>query len=208
MTWENYLSDRKHNNLYVNALIYMPTIKIIRRIAREGDYLLEAGCGSGRSAMLMSDMGYRVAALDLSLKLLQRLSSANTFFTDLRLVNGDIGYIPFYDKAFKISYSCGVLEHFDPPEIIAFLTEQRRVAQFVLVDVPNYKCSKQSFGDERFYTDEKWESMFNEAGLDILNKLHRGLDNGKFVGNCSVFLARDKNDTLPLNESIDVYDHY
>ena len=104
MTWENYLSDRQHNNLYVNALVYMPTIKIIRRIAREGDYILEAGCGSGRSAMLMSDMGYRVAALDLSRKLLLRLAAATPFFADLELVNGDIGHIPFYDKAFKISY--------------------------------------------------------------------------------------------------------
>jgi hypothetical protein len=156
----------------------------------------------------MSDMGYRVVAFDLSLNLLERLSSGNSFFTSLHLVNGDIGFIPFADKAFKISYSCGVLEHFDPPEIIFFLTEQRRVAQFVLVDVPNYTCSKQSFGDERFYTDEKWESMFEEAGLVVQHKLHRGMDTGKFVGNCSVFLARDKNDTSPPKELIDVYDYY
>jgi SAM-dependent methyltransferase len=186
----------------------MPTIKIIRRIAKQGDLLLEAGCGSGRSAMLMADMGYRVAALDLSLTLIECLSSALSFFSNLNFVNADIGRIPFRDKSFKISYSCGVLEHFDPPEIIFFLTEQRRVAQFVLVDVPNYTCSKQSFGDERFYTDEKWESMFEEAGLVVQHKLHRGMDTGKFVGNCSVFLARDKNDTSPPKELIDVYDYY
>ena len=186
-TWENYLSDRTHNNLYVNALVYMPTIKIIRRIAREGDLLLEAGCGSGRSAMLMSDMGYRVAALDLSLKLLEPLSSGNSFFTNLQFVNADIGCIPFTEKAFKISYSCGVLEHFD---------------------VPNHRCSEQSFGDERFYTDEKWNTMFKEAGLVVQHKLHRGMDTGKFVGNCSVFLLRDEDDNAPVQESIDVYDYY
>jgi SAM-dependent methyltransferase len=207
-TWENYLSDRTHNNLYVNALVYMPTIKIIRRIAREGDLLLEAGCGSGRSAMLMSDMGYRVAALDLSLKLLEPLSSGNSFFTNLQFVNADIGCIPFTEKAFKISYSCGVLEHFDPPEIVAFIAEQKRVAQFVLVDVPNHRCSEQSFGDERFYTDEKWNTMFKEAGLVVQHKLHRGMDTGKFVGNCSVFLLRDEDDNAPVQESIDVYDYY
>ena len=93
MTWENYLSDRQHNNLYVNALVYMPTIKIVRKIARAGDYLLEAGCGSGRSAMLMSDMGYRVAGLDLSLQLLERIAPGKSFFTNLQLINGDIGHI-------------------------------------------------------------------------------------------------------------------
>jgi len=195
VSWADYLADRKHNNLYVDALVYMPTIKIIRKVAREGDHLLEAGCGSGRSAMLMCDMGYRVAALDLSLELLERIRPAKPFFTNLQLVNGDIAHIPFADKVFKITYSCGVLEHFDPPEIIIYLAEQRRVARYVLVDVPNYRCAQQSYGDERFYTDEKWQAMFKEAGLNITNTLHRGLDTGKFVGNCSVFLARDQNDT-------------
>jgi ubiquinone/menaquinone biosynthesis C-methylase UbiE len=208
MIWEDYLADRYHNNLYVNALVYMPTIKLIRRIAKKGDRLFEAGCGTGRSAMLLSDMGYRVTAFDLSLNLLERIASAANFFSTLQIVNGDISSLPFADKSFKISYSCGVLEHFDPPDILAFMTEQKRIAQYVVVDVPNNRCSVQSFGDERFYADEKWEDMFEETGLVLVHKLHRGLDNGRFVGNCSVFLLRDKNDTSSVRESIDVYDYY
>lgn len=208
MSWETYLADRKHNNLYVSALVYMPTIKVVRRIACEGDRLLEAGCGSGRTAMLMADMGYRVTALDLSLNLLAHLSPAKSFFRDLQLINGDIGSLPFSDGTFTLAYSCGVLEHFDPPEIVTFLREQKRVARYVLVDVPNYKCTHQSFGDERLYSDEKWASMFRQAGAVIIKHFHRGLDTGKFVGNCSVFLARDKDDTSPLRKTIDVYDYY
>ncbi|MBW1681157.1 MAG: class I SAM-dependent methyltransferase [Deltaproteobacteria bacterium] len=208
MRWEAFLSDRAHFNLYISALVYMPTIKIIRRLARPGEMILEAGCGSGRTAMLLSDMGYRVAALDLSRSLLRRIMPATAFFTGLSLLNGDITALPFSDKSFAICYSCGVLEHFTPEEIIFLLAEQRRVAHRVLVDVPNHRCRKRSYGDEHFYTDEQWRSMLTRAGLAVEQVIHRGLDRGRYVGNCSVFLASDPAYPHPVHEETDVYDHY
>lgn len=208
MEWETFLDDRTHHNLYVSALVYMPTIKIIRRIASPGDVILEAGCGSGRTAMLLADMGYHIVAVDRSFILLNRLSNITAFLSNLNLVNTDIGDMPFREKIFKVAYSCGVLEHFDQQEIIRFLIEQRKVSTYVIVDVPNDKCVKQCFGDERFYSDEEWNALFNEAGLTVRNVVHRGLDRGKYVGNCSVFLASDQNDKRSLQEKIDVYDYY
>jgi SAM-dependent methyltransferase len=206
--WETFLSIRAHHNLYVNSLVYKTTIKAIRRIAEPGDLILEAGCGSGRTAMLLGDMGYRVFALDRSLGILSRLCTATSFINDLNLINADIRHIPFGEKVFKVAYSCEVLEHFDPPEIVKILNEQRKVSFFLIVDVPNDRCTKRSFGDERFYTDEEWYSMFKEAGLEIRKTLHRGMDNGRYIGNCSIFLAADKNDKMDLSENIDVYDYY
>ncbi|MFH1673069.1 MAG: class I SAM-dependent methyltransferase [Pseudomonadota bacterium] len=208
MEWETFLDDRAHHNLYVNALVYMPTIKMIRRIAKPGDLILEAGCGSGRTAMLLADMGYRVVAVDKSSTLLNRLSNVTAFLPDLNLVSADIGHIPFREKIFKVTYSCGVLEHFDWPEIVGYLREQKKVGTYVLIDVPNDRCVKQCFGDERFYTDEEWIAMLDEAGLAVKKSLHRGLDRGRYVGNCSIFLATDKKDITLLQEKIDVYDHY
>ena len=186
----------------------MPSIKIIRRIASPGDLILEAGCGSGRTAMLLADMGYRTVALDLSMSLLNTLSSARHLWPDLHLVGGDIGFLPFREKQFKVVYSFGVLEHFDPPDIVRYLSEQRRVARYALIDVPNFKCDRRAFGDERFYTDEEWVSMIRTSGLRELRVFQRGLDNGLFVGNCSVFLAADEADTESPEETVDVYDHY
>jgi SAM-dependent methyltransferase len=186
----------------------MPSIKMIRRFADPGERILEAGCGSGRTAMLLADMGYRTVALDLSRSLLNTLSPARRLWPDLHLVEGDIGSLPFGTKQFKVVYSFGVLEHFDPPDIVRYLSEQRRVARYVLIDVPNFKCDRQAFGDERFYTDEKWVSMIRAAGLRELRVVQRGLDNGRFVGNCSVFLAADEADPETLEEKMDVYDHY
>ena len=158
--------------------------------------------------MLLADMGFQVTSLDISNPLLQQLQPAMTFFQSLQLINGDIQKLPFLDKSFSISYSCGVLEHFSPESILPLLAEQCRVAHHVLVDVPNVKCTKQCYGDENFYSDDKWIKMFNQAGLTVDKIIHRGLDRGKYVGNCSVFLASDAANPKPITETIDVYDHY
>jgi SAM-dependent methyltransferase len=208
MQWEDFLADRTHNNLYVSSLVYMPTIKMIRRIARPGEFILEAGCGSGRIAMLLADMGYKTVALDNLYPLLNRIKAVTDFLPDLHIIHADMTAIPFKDKTFKVTYSCGVLEHFDPDDIIKFLEEQRRVSTHVIVDVPNEKCRNQAFGDERFYSDGKWSGMFYEAGLEVKQILHRGLDKGMYIGNCSILFGEDREDNTILKEEIDVYDHY
>jgi ubiquinone/menaquinone biosynthesis C-methylase UbiE len=208
MSWETFLEDRAHHNLYVSSLVHKPVIKLIRRIASPGERLLEAGCGSGRTAMLFSDMGYCTVALDLSHNLLERISSARKFLPEMYPVNADIGVLPFKGKVFKASYSFGVLEHFDPSDIVNFLIEQRRVAKYVLVDIPNDRCENQCYGNERFYSDLQWAEFINRAGLKVMLSFHRGLDTGKYVGNCSVFLAADNGDEDILQEKIDVYDYY
>ncbi len=208
MSWEEFLKDRTHFNLYVNGLVYMPTIKLIRRISRPGERLLETGCGSGRTAMLLADMGYQVTSLDISISLLQQQRCAMNFFKTLQLVNGNIYTLPFADKTFSLSYSCGVLEHFSPEKIILILAEQCRVAHHVLIDIPNIKCSKQSYGDENFYSDDHWVTMITQAGLVVEKILHRGMDRGQYVGNCSIFLTSDAANPKPLSEKTDVYDFY
>ena len=50
--------------------------------------------------------------------------------------------------------------------------------------------------------------MLAEAGLTVERVLHRGLDRGRYVGNCSVFLASDAENPRSVEEVIDVYDHY
>ncbi len=206
--WENYLADTEHFNLYVNALVYKPVIKLIRRIARPGDAILEVGCGSGRTAVMMADMGYKVTALDKEKNLIDKLSAITAWVHGLSPVHADMFHIPVRDKAFHLVYSCGVMEHFDPPDILRLLEEQRRVARYVVVDVPNDRCSNTSYGDERFYSDETWKTMMVQAGLSVEKVINRGLDKGKYVGNCSSFLAKDAGDQKLLEEHIDVYDFY
>jgi hypothetical protein len=74
--------------------------------------------------------------------------------------------------------------------------------------VPNDRCTKRCFGDERFYSNEEWIYMLNEAGLEVKECLHRGLERGKYVGNCSIFLAGDREDNQCMHQKRDVYDYY
>jgi SAM-dependent methyltransferase len=205
--WQEFLSDRSSHNLFSNVLYYMPSLNLIRKVASPGQRLLEAGCGSGRSAMILADMGYHVSAFDLCQSLLQSIIRASGFLRDCHVTNGDIRNLPFKEKAFQVAYSFGVLEHFDPCDIVAMLREQRRVARYVLVDIPNDRCTKQAFGDERFYDDNLWCVMLRRAGLRPLILVHRGLDRGTYVGNCSVFLSIDQ-DLAPGPLSSDVWSYY
>lgn len=208
MEWISWFDDRKHHNLFVKAQVYKSTIQQMRRVLRPGDSVIELGCGSGRTAMLMADMGYRTVAVDLSYQLLDRLSCVSGFYGDLTCVNADMSMLPFKTKSFALAYSCEVLEHFEREEVVSFLKEQKRIADFVVADVPNDRCKTQAFGDEIFYSDDEWKAMFEQAGLQVVNNFRRGLDNGNRIDNCSVFLAKDASSTIKIKEVVDVYDHY
>lgn len=208
MQWEEYLDERVHHNLFVKAQVYKATIQLMRRVLRIGDSVIELGSGSGRTANLMADMGYPTIALDLAFPLLQDINVGSEKFGKLKAVNASMANLPFKDSTFKLAYSFQVLEHFDEETIIAFLREQKRIANFVVADVPNDKCENKSFGDETFYSENQWLDMFKKAGLEVLISFQRGLDRGKRVDNCSVFLAKDKKSSIQLIENPDVYDHY
>lgn len=208
MSWDHFFDDFVHHNLFIKALVYKSTIQLMRRVLRPGDMVIELGSGSGRPSMLMADMGYRTVAFDKSLALLNKIKPATAFLGGLKTVNGDMGHLPFKDKSFRLAYSCEVLEHFDPETVTHFLAEQLRIADFVVADVPNEKYRKKTYGDENFYDNAQWTEMFEDAGLSIVKSFSRGMDNGTFVGNCTVFLAVDKKSPAILEEKVDVYDHY
>jgi SAM-dependent methyltransferase len=80
--------------------------------------ILEIGSGTGQQALVMSQLGFDVAAIDVG--------SSN--YSDARvfpILNYDGRVIPFPDSSFDIVYSSNVLEHVRDLE--GLLTETRRV---------------------------------------------------------------------------------
>ena len=208
VSWETFFEDKVHHNLFIKSLVYKSTLQLLRRIMKPGEKVLELGCGSGRVSIMLNDMGYETTSLDYAFPLVQQLLGVQRFFGGPSLVNGDMTALPFQDKAFKVACSFEVMEHFKPDRIIHFLKEQKRVAEYVVVDVPNESYRIKSFGDENFYSDDTWIGFFESAGLRVHEFFHRGMDNGLFVGNCTVFFAVDsRSDTEPVLKG-DVYDHY
>ena len=72
MKWSEFLQN---DTLFESAFHKAKLISTIVRCAQKGSKLLEVGFGSGKTAILLSDLGYRVTAIDI----------------DDELVYGDIG---------------------------------------------------------------------------------------------------------------------
>jgi SAM-dependent methyltransferase len=75
-----------------------------------GKLVLDAGCGNGRYAKLVSDWGSRVVAVDISsaVDIAQKNVGGRP---DVAVVQGDLFKLPFRHDIFDVVYSIGVLHH-------------------------------------------------------------------------------------------------
>ena len=165
--WATYL-DRL--NLYSEARRLDLFIDIVRRHAPNGGSLLEVGFGSGCTAILLADAGYRVTAIDLDRAVIARFRSRyRDLSSRLTILQADMAHLPFVGTAqFDVVYHQGVLEHFDDESIVHALREQARVAKIVVFDVPNDRCPYRSYGDERLLSNEHWLGLIESAGLHCI----------------------------------------
>lgn len=107
--------------------------KIARHVPT-GAALLDLGCGTGRSARLLADRGYRVTGSDLSEKFLDRSLESET----LKLIAADAMALPFPDRTFDAVSSYCFLEHV--PDVGKVLEEMIRVTKpggTILILSPN-----------------------------------------------------------------------
>ncbi len=203
--WEDFL-DGSAFSLYQNALNHEYVITLIESVAQTGSCVLEVGFGSGYTSVLLADMGYRVASVDLSTELVVRLARFRSVYPKLFPQSADMFRLPYASDSFEVVFSCGVLEHFPDDKIVAGLREQSRVAKYVLVDVPNSRCKTRPFGDERCLPVRHWKALIREAGLTIIAErgrdirwwkkslpgwfFHRKLGLiTRYLGNTSIFLC-------------------
>ena len=165
--WAAYL-DR--HNLYSEALRLALFIDIVRRHAPNGGSLLEVGFGSGCTAILLADAGYRVTALDIDHAIITRFHSRyGDLSSQLTILQADMADLPFVGTAqFDVVYHQGVLEHFDDEFIVHGLQEQARVAKTLVFDVPNDRCTFRSYGDERLLSNKHWVGLIESAGLHCI----------------------------------------
>ena len=100
----------------------------------KGKKTLDAGAGTGRLSVRLSEAGAQVTALDLSTEMLTILRSKNS---DIETVEGDLEDMPFEDETFDMVFSSLALVHLK--KIEPFLDECYRVlkddGKLVLVNV-------------------------------------------------------------------------
>ncbi|NIA15540.1 MAG: methyltransferase domain-containing protein [Nitrospiraceae bacterium] len=127
--------------------------------------LLEIGTGTGILTTYFSQIGYQVAGLDLD----RQIVAANRvqderFGGKAAYVIGDMFTLPFAPDTFGACYHQGLLEHFDPPQIVDALRAQTAVCGKVIFAVPTAQWRGETRGDERMWPGNQW--------LDLLSDFH------------------------------------
>jgi SAM-dependent methyltransferase len=173
-TWPKFLEDA---SLFDNAIRLRFFLWTLRRHVPPGARLLEVGCGSGTTAVLLADLGYQVTACDIEPALVSRVSANYSDWIRigrLCVEQADMFETPWEDRSFDLAYHQGVLEHFPDERIVAALREQARVARLVIFDVPNHRYGQHPFGDERLLPVRHWRSLLRRAGMELIDE--RGRD--------------------------------
>jgi len=172
-SWPEYLSKE---SLFTNAVRLRYLIWTIERYLPHGSRLLEVGFGSGATAVLLADLGYRVTALDIDEVLVNRVRSRYADWIRsgrLEVRQADMLALPWQQQDFDLAYHQGVLEHFPDEQIVQALREQARVARWVIFDVPNHRLMVRPFGDERLLPPLHWRQLIKQSDLEIVTELGR-----------------------------------
>jgi SAM-dependent methyltransferase len=190
VSWADYLDGA---TLFDCAVRLRPLIWTLQRLVQPGSRLLEAGCGSGTTAVLLADLGYHVVALDYEADLVARIQERYSDWLRagrMEVVQGDMCRLPWPGRQFDLAYHQGVLEHFPDEKIVAALREQGRVAHRILFDVPNHRYGAQPFGDERLLPLRHWKRLIRDAGLHLEAVLGRDYHTPLYVLPHALFSRR------------------
>jgi ubiquinone/menaquinone biosynthesis C-methylase UbiE len=145
----------------------------------KGAYVLDAGCGSGRDANILSEQGLRVVGFDLSVGLLK---VAKQKYPDIDFVEGDLRSLPFGDSSFDGVWSNTSLLHLETAkDVKKALSEMSRVLKpkgviHVVVKSQTGEnktavVSDKLSGHDRFFQYFKLDEMIKlleEAGFSII----------------------------------------
>lgn len=112
-----------------------PAMKMLAKIAKGADQILDMGCGEGTRLNFVAkdEKGY---GIDISS---QAISMAKKKNPRLRFTVGDLEHLPYENESFDLVYSAFVFEHLDSPErvIKEGIRVLRKGGKFLIV-APNF----------------------------------------------------------------------
>lgn len=151
--------------------------KFIKKIIKyaENKKVIELGCGTGIVAGYLQNLGLDVMALDLSpsvLKYAQEIAENSNIIKPCKYVEGNILNLQFKKNCFDVSYSNGVLEHFNDEDIIKILKQQLEISRYVVFGIPStyFNMNEKMLGNERGLTIKEWEKFIKISGGTIVER--------------------------------------
>jgi len=168
-----------------------PPLEIMERLNLKYKNILDIGCGSGSFSLALKKAGKISNAylIDYSLPALHLAKSVYEYFDEeCELIRGDARNLPFNDDSFHLSFSTGLLEHFDASSQETIVKEHCRVAKDIICQVPvssvPYRIMrffvtifnlKWSFGNEKPLHINELEQLFSKANYVIKESSYHDL---------------------------------
>lgn len=141
----------------------------------KGKKAIECGCGTGIMAGYLQKRGLDVTALDLSKKVLEyaeEIAKNSNVILPCKYEQGDILNLRYKKNSFDVSYSNGVLEHFNDEEIIKTLKGQLNISKYVIFGIPSsyFNMNEKMLGNERVLSVKEWTNLINKAGGRVIEQ--------------------------------------
>lgn len=144
--------------------------------------IIEAGCGGGHHSVNLTERGFDVTSVDISMNgLIAAKGLADHKGKDVMFINGDIKRLPFADKQFDICFCSLILHHFlGLNNIIKELSRVTRkvfvayeVNAYDLVSYLRFNILNPFIGVKNIVTNQR--ALFPNKMADILTQ--NGFDN-------------------------------
>ena len=121
---------------------WMEAVETVKRelALKEGDFLLEVGCGAGAMLLPISEIGIRVAGVDFSSSLIEVAKRA---IPDLIAHVGEARKLPFGSNEFDAVLSYSVFHYFPDygyaeRTLLEILRVSKRDGKILIMDVPDF----------------------------------------------------------------------
>lgn len=162
------------------------TLPFVDLFSSDEDLILDAGCGSGRATVELSNVSKngQIVALDLFDPTSESISSKDLLEKNLkiagitdkvRMVQGDVTDLEFEDNTFDTAISALLVNNLGKAKLTG-LKELFRVLKFegkILIIVPTF--SLQTFAVMSLFSliltsSNQWRSLFDQAGFKLLDE--------------------------------------
>ena len=163
---ENYVDDKIKNKRIL--------INLIKKYAKD-QKIIESGSGTGILSTYMASLGYDVIGIDIDkdiLNLSKRIAKSYNSKNKPAFKNKSIFELDYKENYFDVSFSNGVLEHFNDDQIIDTLRQQMKIAKIVIFGIPTkyFNQEEAMYGDERYKNNKFWRNLIKISGGIILEE--------------------------------------
>lgn len=157
MHWKNYYKEWTVEDYERHIKAWKGYAHRIMEQVKMDQPILEIGSGTGQISIYLSKAGYDVMGIDMEPELVKRSSElAKKLKAPVKFMIGDIFDKDFDPGRCSLSFSQGLLEHFDDKKIYEFFERCFGFSDKIAFCVPLDKYGRQNKGDERLMSQQWW----------------------------------------------------